>query len=269
LEIALLKSKIGNSDDQSLHHRGERPVRLLPPHVFQGERKNETEQQKQMNPRRYEQPANCSDLSILGYTLNGFYLVKSDSNASTTIKLETVYCAFKQIEGTFNPSLVEKRIISRRDTGSKRIFQVERTKTFDAQTEMIGFDKSELNLGGAFDTKSGVFTVPKSGVYLLLFRGILSHFTPTSSKELSLNIGWYHIHNNGKGNVTRLGGRGPDDTFLVSSVANTHFAELEMMVKANRGDLIMTKLIRDTVKNPQNCRFSGNAAFIGYFLTEE
>ncbi len=109
LEIALLKERIGNLDDQSLHHRGERPVRLLPPYLFYGERnKNETEQQKQMNRRRYEQPTNCSDLSILGYTLNGFYLVKSNNNASTTIKLETVYCAFKQVEGTlFDASLVE------------------------------------------------------------------------------------------------------------------------------------------------------------------
>ena len=135
---------------------------------------------------------------------------------------------------------------------------------------MIGFDKSELNFGGAFDTKSGVFTVPKSGVYLLLFRGILSHFTPTSSKELSLNIGWYHIHNNGKGNVTRLGGRGPDDTFLVSSVANTHFAELEMMVKANRGDLIVSKLDRANKVSPQSVMFDGRSmSFTGYCLTEE
>jgi len=83
MEIALLKERIDNtedSDDQRIiadsrlpgnHFRNKRPVRLLPPHILYGERKNETELQKQMNRRRYEQPTNCSDLSLLGYTLNG------------------------------------------------------------------------------------------------------------------------------------------------------------------------------------------------------
>jgi len=133
MEIALMKEKIGihninDSSDQRItvaslddnNHRNKRPVRLLPPHILYGERRNETDHQKQVNRRRYGQPTNCSDLSILGYTLNGFYLVKSNESSTEQsnidIKLETVFCAFKQPDGTFNPTLVEKRIISRRET---------------------------------------------------------------------------------------------------------------------------------------------------------
>lgn len=99
MEITLLKETIGitKDEDQRMvtasldrNHRNKRPavIRLLPRFLHIscssefGERKNETDLQKQMNRRRFEQPTNCSDLSLLSFTLNGFYLVKS--NDSTT-----------------------------------------------------------------------------------------------------------------------------------------------------------------------------------------
>ncbi len=87
--------------------RNKRPVRLLPPHVYMGDRRNETEIR-----RFYGPPTNCSDLKLLGYTLNGYYQVKQADHSSNNdnTKLETIYCAFKQPEGTFNLSLVERRI---------------------------------------------------------------------------------------------------------------------------------------------------------------
>lgn len=38
-------------------------------------------------------PTNCSDLGKLGYTLNGYYLVKGSS------KMSIVYCMFLQAQG--------------------------------------------------------------------------------------------------------------------------------------------------------------------------
>lgn len=93
IEIALLKERVGitkDSDDQKTvnaflaleNHQNKRPVRLLPPHTLFRESKNETELQKQINRRRSEQPTNCSDLALLGFTLNGFYLVKSNESST-------------------------------------------------------------------------------------------------------------------------------------------------------------------------------------------
>ena len=93
--------------------RNKRPVRLLPPRFFQGERKNDTDQ---LPIRKfYGPPRNCSDLALLGYTLNGYYLVmpKNTSNTSNNSHVpipETIYCTFKQPDGSFNWSAVEKRI---------------------------------------------------------------------------------------------------------------------------------------------------------------
>jgi len=92
--------------------RRKRPARLLPPSILRGKKKNETNQPDRKH--FYGPPTNCSDLTRLGYTLNGYYLVKnpalSDDFKKTT-KLETVFCAFKQ-EGAHNPHLVQQEVIS-------------------------------------------------------------------------------------------------------------------------------------------------------------
>ena len=47
-------------------------------------------------------PETCTDLQQLGHSNNGFYTVKSTSNANTT-RLITVYCIFSmKDEGTIN-----------------------------------------------------------------------------------------------------------------------------------------------------------------------
>lgn len=45
--------------------------------------------------RFYGPPANCSDLKKLGYTLNGYYLVKG-SDVSSKGKIKVIFCRFKQ-----------------------------------------------------------------------------------------------------------------------------------------------------------------------------
>ncbi len=155
------------------------PARLLPLQLL-FDRKKDTDEGLH---RFYGPPTNCSELSILGYTLNGFYLVKIADITNET-KLETVYCAFKQSDGTFNPSGSEKRgarfnsdIIQ---TNNKKVgggihfyAQVikDRQSSFMLSgSSIVEFDTVYLNMGGAFYGKTGTFTAPKNGVYQFIFK---------------------------------------------------------------------------------------------------
>lgn len=90
-----------------------RPARLLPyERLFFN--KNKTDAEPAI-PKFYGPPHNCSELSKLGYTLNGFYQVKvhvsNSSNANDFTQLETIYCAFKQPERVFDETKLESRIV--------------------------------------------------------------------------------------------------------------------------------------------------------------
>jgi len=145
------------------HSNKKRPVRLLPPSFFRTE-KNETA----IAIRRfYGPPTNCSELSQLGYTLNGYYQVKS-TNINDIIQVETVYCQFKQPEGIFNPSGNEKRISSSHlklpksgSAGTGVHFYVT-LKSFEETTPFptIAFYDVKVNIGDAYDSKSGMFNAP-------------------------------------------------------------------------------------------------------------
>ena len=101
------ESPADHRSSSGMFRRIKRPIRLLPTYLFRNEPKNETEQHIFYGP-----PTNCSDLSHLGYTLNGFYLVQSiTNNTDDGLKTETVYCAFKQpADVPFNPNAVEKKV---------------------------------------------------------------------------------------------------------------------------------------------------------------
>jgi len=99
-----------------------RPARLLPLQLL-FDRSDDDEERTTKKPpplRFYGPPTNCSDLARLGYTLNGYYLVKHNNTNTTTDKsyfssnstaTDTVCCAFKQ-DGTFNPLQLEQRVPS-------------------------------------------------------------------------------------------------------------------------------------------------------------
>jgi len=107
-----------NYDSSEKHKQNKRPARLLPLQLL-FDRDEDDDTTKKPPPRKfYGPPANCSDLSRLGYTLNGYYLVRNSYKDTMTNKnfnsnhintVDTVYCAFKQ-EGTFSPSLVEQKL---------------------------------------------------------------------------------------------------------------------------------------------------------------
>jgi len=291
MEIAFLKERIGNtkdSDDQTMIadsrqlggiYRNKRPVRLLPPHLLFGERKNETELHKQIIRRRYEQPTNCSDLSILGYTLNGFYTVKSNDSSTKSnstnndTKLETVYCAFKQPEGTFNPALVEKRIISRREaikSGIKRIFHATRKTNWipNLGLSFISFenvlwysgDAPHANMELSTET-TDMFIAPQSGVYLFIFRGNVTFLNENENREFSIVF------------VTNYVDLGPGK-MKKGKVIGTHtvhrqekFASIEFdrMTKVNRGDKIQLRALFTEI----GAKFSGSSMSFTLFLLNE
>ena len=68
---------------------------------YSKKKKNETEEFS-IPKIFYGPPTNCSELQQLGYTLNGYYLVKgqASNSLSTNIiennKIGVVYCQFKQ-----------------------------------------------------------------------------------------------------------------------------------------------------------------------------
>ncbi len=262
MEIALLKEMFGNtkdSDPQRLIpefplHRDKRPVRLLPDHILYRQRKNQTEHQQQFNHRRYEQPTNCSDLFILGYTLNGFYLVKSNDTTNIEIKLDTIYCAFKQPGATFDPSLVEKRIISRRDT-NKIVFQVERSTDLEAESmKSLIFDVTNLNTEKAFNVETGTYTIPKSGLYLFVFRGLV--IFPQQNSKIEKQM-WVYITKNG----TNIGSE------EIVTKNQSYYAELDKLVKGNRGDMISVAAF--FYIRQRGVKFSSSStSFAGYLLEE-
>jgi len=184
----LITSESKRMDDESVgnHRRNKRPVRLLPNHILYPGRKNETDH----NNRNifYGPPTNCSDLARLGYTLNGYYLVKSyiteiiDGNTTAineaindTSLVETIYCAFKQ-EGVFNLSLVEKIVSPPSNVNSANFAEVyfsaaavKKSSTFRNGRGALTFDKIRTNVRNCFDGNNGLFTTPKNGIYVFVY----------------------------------------------------------------------------------------------------
>ena len=57
--------------------------------------KDNVEKEKVANDKRFYGPASdCNELGKLGYTLNGYYLVKGEGD-STSNSIEAVLCQFK------------------------------------------------------------------------------------------------------------------------------------------------------------------------------
>lgn len=62
-------------------------------------------------------------------------------------------------------------------------FYVTREKQFADTSDMaiITFDDERLNIGGAYDLKSGSFTAPKPGVYYFFFSGVIVNPAPSNN----------------------------------------------------------------------------------------
>jgi len=172
--------------------RHKRPARLLPSAILRGRRRNETE-----NDNRkifYGPPTDCSDLTQLGYTLNGFYIVNKPTimdKAMNITKLETTYCAFKQ-EGTYNPTLVEKPVnpssvplspmnplafsfLDHLNTPTNDVYFLAtmhrlKSKIFYGRLTFHNTADGDMgqtfeNMGKSFNGETGYFTATRNGIY--------------------------------------------------------------------------------------------------------
>jgi len=147
--------------------------------------------------RFFGPPTNCSDLARLGYTLNGFHTVTVSSGLvdlntiNEAAKLETVYGQFKQPEGNYNSSPLEKRIAHSKvdsnkfNAGTGIHFYVSRTEYHKRlgynkpMRQVIMFDKVFLNMGESFIEKSGWFIAPKTGVYQFICTTVMASIPKT------------------------------------------------------------------------------------------
>ena len=51
------------------------------------------------NQQFYGPATSCEELGLLGYTLNGYYLVKKETDSTIKVKIQIVYCQFQQLRG--------------------------------------------------------------------------------------------------------------------------------------------------------------------------
>ncbi|XP_059351512.1 uncharacterized protein LOC130694055 [Daphnia carinata] len=108
-------------------------------------------------------PRSCKDLWRMGHTLNGIYSIRGAK------RIRIVLCQFdkRPDEQDF-----QKRI-GYQDIKTKPIyFYVQKDKNFSERNIPLPFEITIVNMGGAMDLPSGVFTAPVNGTYFFSFAGL-------------------------------------------------------------------------------------------------
>ena len=146
-------------------------------------------------------PTTCADLSLIGHTLTGFYSVKG----KTTPQAETIYCNFNKLpsdsgsqrhwiqlnwlEAWFHLKMdlgYETKIGFSALKSSPIYFTVKRNESTTGNSlGIVTFQVEQLNIGGAMNLTSGVFTAPRNTTYFFAFNGVAGF---TSSTTCSLEI---------------------------------------------------------------------------------
>jgi C1q-related factor len=126
-------------------------------------------------------------------------------------------------------------------------FHVQRNSSYTLDGTTIPFETERLNVGGGMNIASGIFTVPKSGIYFFSFSGI--NLSPASSLAVDL----YHNSNLITPAIMHTN---TDGWFTVS---------LSSMLSLKSGDQISLRLIRGQLWDNQFCYTNFN----GMLLQEE
>ena len=145
-------------------------------------------------------PSSCRQLSTIGHYLDGIYMVANPD----TNKIEAVYCEFGSSTRTkhnfylitvifgnmiFNLKyLVSETLFGSVDVKSKSVhFFVQRSSDLSLANVVIPFDLERLNVGGAMNSATGIFTVPVDGIYHFEFSG-LRDIADATSMNIYLNV---------------------------------------------------------------------------------
>lgn len=158
--------------------------------MSRGKPKNISDYQEENSIRFYGPPTSCDDLKKLGYTLNGYYFVKHQPTNNSG-KIRAVFCRFKMPENQqgiikcfvrLEVSFILKTNICSHIEFETLIGNVEmKTKSVNFHVQrksglskrgIIPFDIERLNVGGAMNLTSGVFTVPLNGTYHFQFSAV-------------------------------------------------------------------------------------------------
>jgi len=100
----------------------------------------------------------------------------------------------------------------------------------------VPFEKEYLNLGGGMNLASGVFTVPKAGIYAFSFKG-------HGSETLSTYSGWAYVFLQRNGlDVARSDSKITGATTYTYSTVSVHGT-----FKLNKGDTIRIRLGGGTI----------------------
>jgi len=182
-------------------------------------------------------PESCDDLWKIGHTLNGFYDVKGEN------EVRSVYCDFTKTPG--DPGM--ETAVGVVDVKSSPVyFHVQRNSTYSIVDTTIPFQLERLNIGGAMNITSGIFTAPKSGIYFFSFNGLKD--SPTNT----LTVRLYH---NSK-IITRAYG---------TNVAGHFTATLSSTLSLKSGDQIRLLLVEGKLYD-ENSLYTN---FNGMLLQEE
>ncbi|XP_045028733.1 uncharacterized protein LOC123471456 [Daphnia magna] len=125
-------------------------------------------------------PASCADLQVMGYDLNGFYSVMGVG------KMNSVYCDFTKpsSESGFQQLIGFTEIKS-----VSTAFYVQRSSSFTQINTPIPFQVERLNVGGAMNLTSGIFTAPVTGSYFFCLSG--TAYISESTSRLVFTISLY------------------------------------------------------------------------------
>ncbi len=67
-------------------------------------------------------------------------------------------------------------------------FYVQRNSSFSTKSTPIPFDLARLNEGNAMNLTSGIFTVPRAGIYFFSFTGLVDFQASTSLSYLAVRL---------------------------------------------------------------------------------
>lgn len=131
-------------------------------------------------------PTSCLDLKAAGFYLNGIYPVVGAQH------IELVHCDFSKL--TFDPSF-QKWIGFADVKSAPTYFHVQRftRDAFKQSNTTVLFNVEHLNVGGAMDVKTGIFTAPRAGKYFFSITGLA--WFPVSSYRRIFYIGLYKNSN--------------------------------------------------------------------------